>query len=293
MLVRLLHKAGKMSYDLWFTLKNKRAWYGKRRVISHAKWREYFSNRRNYQLQNQHEAHYENEDTGVYFHFEFHPQEEQKDHVLFFNMNYCRSHIFAQEALREVEAVVRAFELEADDPQLMGMGTGSFYPDKFISGWENGNQLCYGVMKERDTGDLSKPKVPRKTAWDIWKWNYNRHSDASFGYQPKIMMLGKDDLFFTGAVLVPESLVTMPETDLWVYFDDAVEGASPIFIETTSFRDIVSKHSPFDCCGWNSFRFISEEMEKVRQAAGELAPFRHQDLLQWQWHDLIEVDDGS
>ena len=102
----------------------------------------YFSGRNNYKLQGV-QAWYENEDTGVYFLFEFQgaadAEEGEESYPVAFNMNYFRPSYFVHEAEPEVTAFINHFSMVVSDPQFEGMGKGSYQAEKFREGWNRGN----------------------------------------------------------------------------------------------------------------------------------------------------------
>src|SRR5262245_20463321 len=115
-----------MSYDLYFLSRS----VG--RGLSRDEFAGYFSDRNKYQV-SESQALYSNEDTGVYFTFDYaEPGEDSESQAegdppmlpVTFNMNYFRPHIFGLEAEPEVAAFVSNFNLTVSDPQMSGMDTG-------------------------------------------------------------------------------------------------------------------------------------------------------------------------
>ncbi len=116
-----------MSYDLFL----------KSESLTADEFESYFNSRPHYTL-NGDQAFYENEDTGVYFSFDYAPDELG---TVAFNLNYYRPHFFGLEAAPEVEAFVWAFNLTIDDPQIEGMSDGPFSVDGLLRGWNAGNRF--------------------------------------------------------------------------------------------------------------------------------------------------------
>jgi hypothetical protein len=117
-----------MSYDLYFT--NPR--------ISKEEFLTYFRGRPNYELSDL-QAVYQNEDTGVYFIFDY--EESGTDSVASFNLNYYRPHVFGLEAADELSAFIDSFGFAIHDSQIEGMADGAFSKEGFLKGWNAGNEF--------------------------------------------------------------------------------------------------------------------------------------------------------
>src|SRR5687768_16303098 len=120
-----------MSYDLYFATGSK--------PRAEDAFFDHFRERPNNAIEGC-QAWYRNDDTGVYFLFESadptdEAMEDAIEHWATFNLNYLRPHFFASEALPELEAFVSELELTVHDPQIDGMGDGSFSADGFLRGW--------------------------------------------------------------------------------------------------------------------------------------------------------------
>ncbi len=151
-----------MSYDLFLSSES--------RPLSGDQFRSWFEQRPGYTVHGD-EARYENEDTGVYFSFEY----DTDNSTVAFNMNYYRPHFFGLEAVGEVEAFVEAFDLSPEDPQNDGMGDASFSKEGFLRGWNAGNQFAYRAILS--SGDRSETQIyPTAELERIWNWNYHRIS---------------------------------------------------------------------------------------------------------------------
>src|SRR5262245_23974370 len=118
-----------MSYDLFFYRDKEQP------AIPGTAFQKYFRARAHYQVKDS-QAWYENEDSGVYFSFDYRERkEEEGTGNVSFNMNYNRPHIFGLEAELEVSAFVQFFRVLVDDPQDAGMGQGAYTPQGFLQGW--------------------------------------------------------------------------------------------------------------------------------------------------------------
>src|SRR5262249_30275746 len=111
-----------MSYDLFFYRDKEQP------AITGTAFQKYFRARADYQVKDS-QVWYENEDTGVYFSFDYGEREEEE---VSFNMNYNRPHIFGLEAELDVSAFVQFFRVLVDDPQDAGMGQGAYTSQGFL-----------------------------------------------------------------------------------------------------------------------------------------------------------------
>jgi hypothetical protein len=155
-----------MSYDLFLKPKNC--------DISKEQFDSYFKGRQHYTLEGS-QAWYQNEITGVYFVFEYQERDDaEEDHYpIAFNMNYFRPTFFVKEAEPEVTAIISKFDLEVEDPQINGMGSGGFDRKKFRSGWLHGNEFGYQSILKDNPEVFS---LPTNKLEDIWSWNIRKES---------------------------------------------------------------------------------------------------------------------
>lgn len=158
-----------MSYDLFFKPRSG--------SFDAEGFAEYFRDRAHYKLESG-QAWYENEDTGVYFHFDLQepdPEEESEHFPVALNINYFRPAYFIREAEPEVSAFVRHFDLLVADFQTDGMGEGEYRAEKLFSGWDHGNRLAYSVVLGKDESE--RPRVvhlPTEIVDRVWRWNLGR-----------------------------------------------------------------------------------------------------------------------
>lgn len=173
-----------MSYDLYLASP----------TLTREAFARHFYGRRNYNDA----AFYANEDTGVYFSFEFFEADESDDpdtpeflrapHVAF-NLNFFRPHAFALEAEPEVAALVAAFGCAVHDPQIDGAGDGPYSRESFLNGWNHGNAFGYrAIAGERGIGDalVAEDDLIER----VWAWNYNietqRDAVGEIAFLPRI-----------------------------------------------------------------------------------------------------------
>ncbi|MDD5260259.1 MAG: hypothetical protein PHD76_00260 [Methylacidiphilales bacterium] len=131
-----------MSYDLYFTSPK----------ISREEFTSYFRSRSSYEVSDQ-QALYQNQDTGVYFSFDYTESEPVDEGAIkssaAFNLNFYRPHFFALEAVDEVTAFVEHFKFLIHDPQNDGMENGPYSPEVFLKGWNHGNEFGYAAVLQQ------------------------------------------------------------------------------------------------------------------------------------------------
>jgi len=197
-----------MSYDLYFNTPDA--------PLTREQFDGHFMFRRNYKIKGG-EAWYENEDTGVYFSFQFLDDAESGEdssHGAIFNINYYRPHFFGLEAAPEVHAFVERFRLKVHDPQVQGMGDGPYTQESFLRGWNAGNLFGYQAVQSAG----SVPAVYPTIGLDhVWKWNIRRSAmqqqfdDALF--VPRILFFKLDNRVITATVWGDAMPILLPKTD--------------------------------------------------------------------------------
>jgi hypothetical protein len=180
-----------VSYDLFMTPRTGE--------IDRERFTAYFAGRPHYKAEGD-QAWYQNEDTGTYFGFEYSTEAAQP---LSFNINFIRPSYFAKEAEPEVNAVVRAFDLVVEDPQIDGMGTGEYSSDKFLAGWATGNAFGLKSIAGKQAAHTLHT-LPAAEIERIWLWNLERHRrQAELGeayFVPRIIFLEVEGMVRSAAV---------------------------------------------------------------------------------------------
>ena len=201
-----------MSYDLFFTEPK----------ITLQQFEDYFADRDNYKVEKT-QAWYANEDTGVYFSFDYEdePDEdpEAPSFIVSFNLNYYRPHVFALEAEPEIQAFVNQFGFKIHDPQAEGMGDGPYSTEGFIRGWNQGNEFGYSSIMTQAVPDAIHTR-PKEELEAIWTWNFARKNiQNTFGenvFVPKIMYMKINDKIQSFAIW-PDAIPTLiPQVDVLV-----------------------------------------------------------------------------
>ncbi len=192
-----------MSYDLYFKPRNE--------SFTEESFLLYFRDRPNYKCEGS-QAWYSNEDTGVYFVFELHTEQQLEncdDEVseyfpVALNVNFLRPSYFILEAEPEVTAFVRYFDLLVSDPQMEGMGDGEYNTEKLLSGWNCGNEFgCTAVLKSKNNRS-GVFHLPTEQLHQAWRWNLSRNQvQARVGeskFVPRIMFMNLGGSTITAAV---------------------------------------------------------------------------------------------
>jgi hypothetical protein len=159
-----------MGYNLAFKARDP----GK--TISEEDYRAYFQQRPHYEIDGD-MACYQNEDTGVYFWFDYDHDTDSRAEMadlqllpISFNLNFMRPHPFALEAEPEVAAFVRAFDLTVFDTDIDGMRDGEYSRDGFLRCWNTGNRLGCTAGRSQEE-QASWLKLPAATLEACWRWN--------------------------------------------------------------------------------------------------------------------------
>jgi hypothetical protein len=200
-----------MSYDLYFRAHGL--------VPSTADVLDYFRGRSNYEVSEQ-QATYSNDITGVYFVFDAgDPGLEDDPPVLplSFNLNYFRPHIFGLEAEVEVRTLVAHFDLSVSDPQVNGIGDGEYHTEKFLSGWNAGNEFAYQSIISRNPEEPLL-NLPTEQIDACWRWNFLREQlQGQLGedvFVPRFIFVLHEGTLKT-AVVWPDGIpIAIPESDL-------------------------------------------------------------------------------
>lgn len=208
-----------MSYDLFFRARVPGA------IVTREQFAGYFAQRRHYELKEL-QAWYSNEDTGVYFVFDYneHATDEDAENEtdssllpLSFNLNYFRPHPFGLEAEPEVASFIEQFDLTVSDPQMLGMGDGEYSTDGFLRGWNAGNEFGYRaiVSQEPTAAYLSVPSAQIEATW---RWNYGREDrQAEIGdsaFVPRVFFFDVEGRVRTGVAWGDGIPILLPEVDL-------------------------------------------------------------------------------
>lgn len=197
-----------MSYDLFMKPKNE--------DVSIERFQSYFEGRKNYSVEGS-QAWYQNEETGVYFVFEYQGKEDGEEEYfpLAFNMNYFRPTFFVQEAESEVRKFISKFSLSVEDRQINGMGVGEYNSEKFISGWLHGNEFGYQIAL-KDNPEIHT--LPSSRLEDAWAWNSNReklqNEVTDDVFVPSIMLLNYQGQTVTACVWPDAIPSIIPPVDI-------------------------------------------------------------------------------
>jgi hypothetical protein len=208
-----------MSYDLYFFRSDANP------AITQSEFESYFSGRSNYELKDQ-QAWYANEDTGVYFSFDFSEhdpcsEEDEPDcrATIAFNINLCRPHAFALEADTELIAFTQHFAATVFDPQVQGLEEGEYFSEGFLRGWNSGNVFGHHAVLQRDPEAIHR-SLPTAKLESIWRWNYQRnHRQEHVGnamFVPRIFFYFVHGVVVTAVVWGDGIPILLPEVDMLI-----------------------------------------------------------------------------
>ncbi|MDA8233952.1 MAG: hypothetical protein M0Z31_03935 [Clostridia bacterium] len=168
-----------MSYDLYFCRRQNDP-LTKEELI------DYFNNCPHYQVlegeQGDLQFWYENEDTEVYFSFDFCISNEEQENTvpegfydtgLSFNINFLRPTFFALEAMPLIEETAKKFDLLVIDPQDHEIG-GNSWPkeckaDELVTTWEKSNVFAIERINSQGEDLLHMPKEKSLLLWNYLK----------------------------------------------------------------------------------------------------------------------------
>ena len=210
-----------MSYDLYFR---------HTKPLDLAVVRAFFEGR-GYKV-SETQAFFENESTGVYFGFDFRPEKPEGSAAsIAFNINYYRPHVFGLEAASELTSFIEEFELEIEDPQMHGMGTGPYTVEGFLRGWNAGNEFAHRAIASNE--GVERPlALPAARNAGIWRWNYAKDTvldeladnlgELPPCFVPTVMMVVPEGTSDVKTIIVwdLQMAIAIPDVDLVVTHDD-------------------------------------------------------------------------
>ena len=207
-----------MSYDLYFQPRTGAA--SRDRFIAH------FEGRPHYRIEKD-QAWYENEDTGVYFVFDYNAQPpedpEAPNYPFAFNLNFYRPSYFGREAEPEIREFVRGLDLQIDDPQSDATGVRDFEPDRFLESYGAGNAASFGMLIKPDEKVFT---LPSAELGRIWLWNRERRerqSEIGDNHYVSLILFMDVDGVARSAGIWPDGIPTwLPETDYVLVRRDAL-----------------------------------------------------------------------
>ena len=223
-----------MNYDLFFRPTAQTPPCESRRFAN------FFEGRAFYKVEDD-RADYVNEDTGVFFNFQFDegledPYGDPASFPVCFSMNYLCPHVFGLEAEPEVAAFVAAFSLEVEDPQVGGMGRGVYQAERFFSGWARGNEMALQLVL-KDPPNTPIYTLPTARLEACWRWNYCRKEElARVGeavFVPRLLHVIEEGKVQTVVTWTDGAPTVLPEADIvaLVRMDlSLVEGAQEIVV---------------------------------------------------------------
>lgn len=222
-----------MSYDLFFRTRT-----GHPPLTAEA-FQTWFQERPHYTVSGG-EAAYANESTGVSFTFNFNFEDEvelledgedggEPERTTLhaaFTLNYLRPRFFALEAEPELAAFVEHFELEVEDPQTNGMGSGPYSREAFLRGWNTGNAFASRAILQQEGNAPGErpPSLPAEQLERLWRWNHARaglQKELGEGvFVPRISLALEQGRLVTYAVWGDAIPIALPEVERVVLVRD-------------------------------------------------------------------------
>ena len=204
-----------MSYDVGFYTREKSA------LPSVEAIDDFFRGRPHYKVEGGN-ARYANPLTGVDFDFDYgaHRDEEGWEPIRL-SAATGAPHTRAIELVEEVDALVRAFDLEADDPQMDGMGRGPFDRDAFERGCLKASRFGLAVQIGMNGAAPALYDDERLTAH--WRWN-RAHEETSRKFTdeifvPSIAYMASGDRVLATVTWTGDMPFVLPDVDAIVTVD--------------------------------------------------------------------------
>lgn len=206
-----------VSYDLFFQSRSPESQCSRDEFVL------YFTGRPFYEV-NESQACYSNEDSGVYFTFDYNDEDRETENEddcslipVAFNLNYFRPHAFGLEAEPEVAAFVHKFNLTVCDPQTSGMGDGEYSTAGFLRGWNAGNAFGYRAILSQDSAQRFYA-LPSSQIESLWRWNFNRkerqNEIGETVFVPRILFCDAGEEVQTAVVWGDGIPILLPAVDL-------------------------------------------------------------------------------
>ena len=184
-----------------------------------AEIKEYFQHRENYTV-NDFQALYSNEDTGIYFTFQFGGSvgnNAGSPNILpvYFNIG-AKSHIFVLEAESELADFVKHFNLLVSDLQMKGSDYVEYTQVDFFRGWTAVSESSYRILIANNPSQ-PLPSLPVALLEKCWRWNYHlRHLQGELGQEvfvPKILIIDYLSNLNTAVVWTDASSIALPKVE--------------------------------------------------------------------------------
>jgi hypothetical protein len=185
-----------------------------------AEIKEYFQHRDNYTV-NDYQALYSNEDTGIYFTFQFGGAANNVAGLpnilpVYFNIGSSKSHIFVLEAEPELAEFVKNFNLLVSDLQMKGSGYVEYTQVDFFRGWTAVSESSYLTLIANNPSQPF-PSLPVAELEKCWHWNYHlRHLQGEIGQEvfvPKILVIDYLSNPTTAVVWTDAGSIALPKVD--------------------------------------------------------------------------------
>jgi len=194
--------------------------------ITHDQIKHYFKERHHYTV-NDYQSLYNNEDTGVFFTFEYGGQRQLPEGPasdilpVYFNLACGKPHIFALEAETELSGFINNFLVRVSDPAMKGGSYADYDEMDFFRGWTLINEAHY--REPGNVSTLSKlPVLPLALMEKIWRWNYHvadmQAELGQSGFVPRVMFIENQSTFSTAVVWTDAQPAVLPRVDMIILY---------------------------------------------------------------------------
>ncbi|NQZ55981.1 MAG: hypothetical protein HRT88_00700 [Lentisphaeraceae bacterium] len=219
---------------------------------------DYFKARRNF-LRLTNTVHYNNENTGVSFNFQFYENGGCGNLLpLVFCMNLQDSNsAYAREAAEEIKNFCNHFSANTFQLTDTTKSSRDFNLDNFLMYWRQEKSLNL---------NNNKYSAPSATLLTAWHWNYTRHWNSRFlrneWIVPKISFLQKDGKIFSVVEIDAKKNNALPCTDYY-FIRYAVDESSTVnthsaLIPYSHFHKVI-KEIPYRQFGKTAFHKLSPQ----------------------------------
>jgi hypothetical protein len=184
-----------------------------------AAFERYFAARDNYTVRKG-KARYDNEDTGVYFSFEFIADPPRlgvgrEPPWATFRIDLFRPSFFAEEASHELTAFTTAF-----GPAVTEFGSAdadSYTQTAFLRSWEMRNRRVCGPFPARVAPGDPPFAMVRRRLLAVWQWNYRRKAlqveEGAGVFVPRVWFMRTDEGVATTIIWPDAMAVRAPRVD--------------------------------------------------------------------------------
>ncbi len=293
-----------MSFDIYFSPNSSD---GNLNIDAIRTW---FSNRPNYTLEDDNLAGYVNEETGVYFCFEFQDQLDEEDDPLCsvngkqvsFSINFLRPLFFGHEANIELKYFTEKFGLNVLNLQKEEETYQPYDEEKFIASWTKSSAGAFKSIQTQHP-ELDKIGISGAKLLNLWHWNYHRNvreeNLKEDIFIPLIYLFGFGKEVYTGIVWTDGIATLIPTCEGICTYREELIPKSGLFKKMESRNDFFPwsdiKHLIEDCY-YKSAEYANalmpdyEDCPKLLKKAFRNLPISDQELKIIPFDEVIDAE---